>query len=133
TIPSKALRSAVRDLARFNNTPLLRNLSQDRTVSYPELLQWADSVASKQVRMRNKFYLRNRIPVVRGRAEFVDPHRLRIHYPDGAVEETSAERFVIATGSRPYRPGNIDFAHPRIYDSDTILSMQHTPAKLLIY
>src|SRR5690606_33228401 len=133
TIPSKALRSAVRDLARFNNTPLLRNLSQDRAASYPELLNWANSVAAKQVRMRNKFYLRNRIPVLRGRAEFIDPHRLRVIHPDGAVEETRARRFVIATGSRPYRPANIDFSHPRIYDSDTILSMRHTPNKLLIY
>ncbi|WP_163003917.1 FAD-dependent oxidoreductase, partial [Pseudomonas viridiflava] len=35
--------------------------------------------------------------------------------------------------SRPYRPADIDFHHPRIYDSDTILSLNHTPRKLIVY
>ena len=30
---------------------------------------------------------------------------------------------VIATGSRPYRPPDVDFTHPRIFDSDTILDL----------
>ena len=40
---------------------------------------------------------------------------------------------MIATGSRPYRPADVDFNHPRVYDSDTILQLQHTPRKILIY
>ena len=40
---------------------------------------------------------------------------------------------MIATGSRPYRPADIDFAHPTVFDSDTILAMPHTPRRLLIY
>lgn len=133
TIPSKALRAAVRDLTRFHNNPLLRNLATDRAISYPELLKWAGSVIDKQVRMRQKFYLRNRIEVLHGRAEFIDRHHLRMLHVDGAVEQTSAERFIIATGSRPYRPEDIDFTHPRIYDSDSILNLSYTPGKLLIY
>lgn len=133
TIPSKALRAAVRDLARFSNTPLLRDLSQDRPVSYPDLLNWARTVANKQVRMRNNFYLRNRIPVLRGQAEFIAPHQVRVHYPGHSHEVISARNIIIATGSRPYRPADVDFDHPRIYDSDTILSMRNTPTKVLIY
>ncbi len=33
----------------------------------------------------------------------------------------TADHFVIATGSRPYHPPELDFTHPRIRDSDTIL------------
>ena len=40
---------------------------------------------------------------------------------------------MIATGSRPYRPVDIDFNHPRVYDSDTILSMEHTPRRIAVY
>jgi len=133
TIPSKALRAAVRDLARFSSTPLLRDLSRDRPVSYPELLNWAGSVIGKQVRMRNNFYLRNRVPVLKGRAELIGPQRVRVHYPGRASEELRARHIILATGSRPYRPADVDFDHPRIYDSDTILDMRHTPSKLLIY
>ena len=40
---------------------------------------------------------------------------------------------VIATGSRPYTPSDIDFSHPRIYNSDTILELDHDPQSIIIY
>lgn len=49
------------------------------------------------------------------------------------MERVSAKQFVIATGSRPYHPSDIDFSHPRIYDSDTILSLEHDPQSVFIY
>ena len=44
-----------------------------------------------------------------------------------------AKNIVIATGSRPYRPSAIDFDHPRIFDSDTILTLDRTPKSITIY
>src|SRR5690606_27073878 len=38
-----------------------------------------------------------------------------------------------ATGSRPYRPEDVDFSHPRIFDSDTILGLTQTPRSMIIY
>ena len=52
---------------------------------------------------------------------------------NGVVETLMAKQIIIATGSRPYRPADIDFTHSRIYDSDTILSLGHTPRKLIVY
>src|SRR5690606_19306576 len=52
---------------------------------------------------------------------------------DGARETITATNIVIATGSSPYHPADVDFNHPRIYDSDTILDMQHTPRHIIIY
>jgi NAD(P) transhydrogenase len=40
---------------------------------------------------------------------------------------------VIATGSRPYHPDDVDFSHPRVYDSDSILSLEHSPRQIIIY
>ena len=51
----------------------------------------------------------------------------------GAIERIIAKEIIIATGSRPYRPNDVDFNHPRIYDSDTILQLNHTPRRLIIY
>ena len=39
----------------------------------------------------------------------------------GAAQRLSARHFVIATGSRPYHPPDVDFSHPRVHDSDSIL------------
>ncbi|MCB1616241.1 MAG: Si-specific NAD(P)(+) transhydrogenase, partial [Pseudomonadales bacterium] len=52
---------------------------------------------------------------------------------DGSSERVSGKRIIIATGSSPWRPQDIDFSHERIYDSDTILQMKHTPKKIIIY
>jgi NAD(P) transhydrogenase len=40
---------------------------------------------------------------------------------------------VIATGSRPYRPDALDFTHPRILDSDSVLALRSTPSSMTIY
>src|SRR5262249_9699450 len=45
----------------------------------------------------------------------------------------TADHVVLATGGRPYRPSNVDFTHPRIFDSDTILSLSSTPMSVTIY
>ncbi len=132
TIPSKALRHTVRQVMRFNRNPIFRDLGDPRTVTFPRLLSAADDVIKKQVALRSKFYQRNRIEVIAGVARFHDAHTLMVTR-EGRERRVTAEKVVIATGSRPYRPDNIDFNHPRVYDSDTILGMQHTPRKILIY
>ncbi|GAL07843.1 soluble pyridine nucleotide transhydrogenase [Photobacterium aphoticum] len=53
--------------------------------------------------------------------------------PDNSLEHYSADRFIIATGSRPYQPDNVDFSHTRIYNSDSILQLKHDPRHIIIY
>jgi NAD(P) transhydrogenase len=40
---------------------------------------------------------------------------------------------VIATGSRPYHPPGLDFSHPRVCDSDSILRCTQSPFSVTIY
>ena len=133
TIPSKALRSAVANVMRYNQNPILRALGKPARVKYQDLLKNTAHVVHKQVMMRQKFYTRNRITLHSGEARFVDPHTVSILLSDGARETVTAEKIILAVGSRPYRPKEIDFDHLRVYDSDTILAMSHTPRKLIIY
>jgi len=133
TIPSKALRHAVKDLMRYNSNPMFRDIGEPRRLSFQSLLQSADSIISKQVTMRSRYYSKNRITLLFGKASFVDANTINIAKSDGTIETVSANKIVLATGSRPYRPPEIDFSHPRVFDSDTILSMPHTPRRLLIY
>ncbi len=44
-----------------------------------------------------------------------------------------AEKFMIAVGSRPYHPPDIDFTHPRVRDSDSILTPGTDPRSVTIY
>ncbi|HBS14664.1 MAG TPA: NAD(P)(+) transhydrogenase, partial [Alcanivorax sp.] len=52
---------------------------------------------------------------------------VRVDDQAGRQWSLRTRNILIATGSRPYRPADVDFDHPRIYDSDTILEMKHTP------
>lgn len=133
TIPSKALRYAVSQYVECKTDAYKRTGHDELHASFPALLKRADSVIDRQVTMRHSFYDRNGVDVLFGHARFVDSHRVEISERDGGRVVVAADSFIIATGSRPYRPDNIDFTHPRIFDSDTILNLGFTPRSITIY
>lgn len=133
TIPSKALRQSVSRLTEYNSSPLFRGHDKAKRLTCAEILNHASSVISKQVQLRGGFYARNQVDLVTGEASFIDRNNIQIVKRDGSIEKLNAEKIVIATGSRPYQPDDINFNHPRIYDSDTILSLKHEPRSIIIY
>ena len=133
TIPSKALRHSVKQIIEFNTNPMFRDIGEPRWFSYPKVLKRAEKVIANQVMMRTGFYARNRIDVYFGHARFEDANSIRITNTQSGDDLLRAKNVVIATGSRPYKPEDIDFTHPRIYNSDTILELEYTPRTLLIY
>lgn len=132
TIPSKALRHSVSRLIEFNANPLFSRQNTPLHLTFNEILDHAQSVIRRQIKLRGSFYERNGVPVIQGNASFVDANTMRIEKADGSTDMLTAKQFVIATGSRPYRPPNIDFSHPRVYDSDTVLSLKHDPRSIII-
>lgn len=133
TIPSKALRHSVRQIIRFNTDTMFREIGEPRNFSFPRVLKRAERVIHKQVNLRTGFYAKNRIKLYFGEACFLDSHTIEVKKHEGVTETLQTSDIVIATGSSPYHPADVDFSHPRIYDSDTILSMEHTPRKIIIY
>lgn len=133
TIPSKALRHSVRQIMQFNTNPMFRQIGEPRWFSFPDVLKSAEQVITKQVASRTSYYARNRVDTFFGKASFEDEVTLNVIGAGGEVETLIAKEIVIATGSRPYHPADVDFSHARIYDSDSILSLNYTPRKLIIY
>ncbi len=133
TIPSKALRHSVQTVLEFRRNPLFATVSERLHLTFPQLLRAAEGVIRKQVAMRRDFYLRNHVAVVHGVARFVDEGTIEVDAGEGVRRKIHGRHFVIATGSRPYRPHDVDFTHPRIRDSDTILKLDHTPDTITIY
>ncbi len=129
TIPSKALRGAILNLTETLNSPWIKLHGGEIKVSVAELCRSAQSVIESQVALRHKFYVRNDVEVIHGTARFVDGHTLEV----GDRQRVHADHVVIATGSRPYRPADIDFNHPRVFDSDTILSLVTRPQTMTIF
>ena len=133
TIPSKALRHAVSRIIEFNNNPLFCHNNTSLHSTFSNILGHAKSVTDKQTRLRQGFYDRNQCSLIFGTARFTDKYTIAVMQSDGTEEVYSADRFVIATGSRPYQPADVDFTHQRIYDSDSILSLKHDPRHIIIY
>ena len=134
TIPSKALRHTISQLAEFRANPLFQPLlMNDEPIPLSAMLRSADSVVRRQVGLRHSFYERTRVRMLHGVARFVDPHTLEVAVAGGGVERIATRGVVIATGSRPYRPADVDFSHFRICDSDTVLRLKETPSSITIY
>jgi NAD(P) transhydrogenase len=133
TIPSKALRHLVRQVIRTQRNPLLRGILNPREVRWQDLIARTREVIDSQVQVRTDFYIRNRVTVFGGRGELLGNNEVKVEDREGRLHLLKTRNVVIATGSRPYHPEDVDFEHPRVYDSDTILTMDHTPRHIIIY
>jgi NAD(P) transhydrogenase len=133
TIPSKALRHAVKILHDLRRNPLLREFRDASQLTYPQLLASATKVVEAQVASRRRFYERNRVPVFFGEAKFVDANTLEVQPATGKAARLAGKNIVIAAGSRPYHPPEVDFTHERVRDSDSILRYGEHPFSVTIY
>jgi NAD(P) transhydrogenase len=133
TIPSKALRFAVQQVTSMLQARLVDPAAQSVARSFPKLRKSAASVIDQQVRMRESFYNRNDVPVYSGHARLTDRNTVEVEDKLGGKQTIKAAAVVIATGSRPWRPDDVDFDHHRIHDSDTILDLPETPRSISIY
>ena len=78
TIPSKALRHAVKQIITFNTNAMFRDIGEPRWFSFPSVLKNAEKVINKQVKLRTQFYARNKIDLYKGNAYFLDAKRVEI-------------------------------------------------------
>jgi len=124
TIPSKALRQIIQ------RKP---NWFEFQNADYQTLLRHSQTVIEAQVKLHRGFCESNDVEIIAGYAMFVDPHTVEVLESSGNKKRYTADNFFLATGSRPYRPDNVDFDNPRICDSDTILKLGSTPKSLTIY
>ncbi len=129
TIPSNELRQSVKHVMQFSIYPLLREFATLRKPTFQQIMEHAARVIDDQVYLRAAYYEKNGIDVLHGIASFVDQNSIRLGSKGPVLK---ADNFIIATGSRPYRPDNVDFTHPRIFDSDTILQLAHSPRKVTV-
>ncbi|PID60789.1 MAG: Si-specific NAD(P)(+) transhydrogenase [Ignavibacteriae bacterium] len=124
TIPSKALRHA---------SQIISDTNSYGDTTYKEILESIQPIISKQYQLRKSFYNRNNVDILDGKASFIDEHTIEIENKAKITKEFKADFFIIATGSRPYHPEDIDFNHPRILDSDSILHLNDNPRTISIY
>jgi NAD(P) transhydrogenase len=133
TIPSKTLRETVLNLSGWRERGFYgRGYRVKQDIGAADLLKRLHITLDHEVEILEHQFARNGVETARGNARFLDPHRIEIQREDGVVEVCTAERFVIAVGTRTYRPANIAFDGKAILDSDEILGLERIPRQLAV-
>lgn len=132
TIPSKTLREAALALDRMKRNASAFNFSLRDGIEVAALMERLDQVLIAHDRFIGDQMRRNAIDVIHGRAKLVGPREVEVLAINGDKTRYGAETIVIATGSRPRMPDDMDVDHENILDSDSILSMIYLPRSITV-
>jgi len=133
TIPSKTLREAVLYLTGLNQRELYgQSYRVKDEITVTDLSARTSHVVAREIDVIRNQLARNHVTMVVGTGQFVDPHTLLVINEAGQHQEISAEKIVIAVGTRPARPGTVDFDGATIVDSDQILGLDKVPSSMVV-
>ncbi|MEK9661113.1 MAG: FAD-dependent oxidoreductase, partial [Alphaproteobacteria bacterium] len=122
TIPSKTLRETVLNLTGWRERGFYGTTA--------DLMMRLHKTLDPEVDVLEHQFARNGVETLRGAARFVDAHTIEVTDEEGAERPVSGERFLIAVGTRPFRPPHVPFDGEHIFDSDDILEIPRLPRSM---
>ncbi|HYQ16102.1 MAG TPA: Si-specific NAD(P)(+) transhydrogenase [Polyangiaceae bacterium] len=132
TLPSKTLRETALYLSGHRARALYGvAVELDAQATVPHLMSRKNAIASAEARSFRQNFERHHITYLHGRGQFVDEHTIQITSSTD-TRRIHGDYVLIATGSKPHRPADIDFADDFIHDSDEVLNINTLPASLVI-
>ena len=132
TIPSKALREAAMHLSGRNQRGLFgESYRVRRDITIGDLIAVSRQVINHELEVIRDAFERNGVDLVWGHARFENPNLVQVTRAD-ASERISADKFVIAVGTKPARPSNIPFDSQCVFCSDDLLTLQKLPKNLIV-
>jgi NAD(P) transhydrogenase len=133
TIPSKALRESALLCSALGRRPLPGvAFDIDRNLSVPRFMAQRLLIEQQQHHRIESSMDRRAVDVFHGHGRLVDPHTVEVTHGDGTTTTLRGRHILIATGSRPMRPGHIPFDAPVVVDADGVLELEHLPDTMLI-
>ena len=132
TIPSKSLREAVLYLTGLSQRDLYgQSYRVKDDITMNDLTRRTHHVVAREIEVVRDQLARNRVALHQGTAQFIDEHTVAVR--TGAGERRlSAEKVIIASGTRPARPPSVAFDDVHVFDSDGILGLGEVPRSLVV-
>ncbi len=133
TIPSKTLRETVLNLTGWRERGFYGSsyrVKQDLTAA--DLRARLHITLNHEVDVLEHQFSRNKVDTVRGEARFVDSQMIEVEGDAGEILKYSADKFVIAVGTNPFRPGYVPFDGKFVLDSDEILDLGEIPRSIAV-
>jgi NAD(P) transhydrogenase len=134
TIPSKTLREAVLDELASRPLDVVDPINPEKASreAFELLLARTARVTGAEATLVREQFRRNGVGLLFGDGAVVDDHTISVT-GDGLVQTFTAERIILAVGTHPARPRDVEFDDETIIDSDGILRMQpHLPKSMTI-
>ncbi len=129
-IPSKALLHAAKVIEDANAMSSHGIVFGAPRIDKDALRNWKDGIVAKLTGGLDGLARKRKVRVIRGEAEFVDSHHLRIETEEGP-RLVRFDQCIIAAGSEPLMlPGLPD--DPRIMDSTAALELGELPDRMLV-
>lgn len=133
TLPSKTLRETAVYLSGHRSRALYGlALQLEEHVTLQTLMARKRAIAIAESRRIRENLARHDVPLIHGHGRLLDAHTVEVSHDDGTKTLLSTDFTLIATGSVPRRPREIDFASPRVHDSDEILTIDALPTSLIV-
>jgi NAD(P) transhydrogenase len=133
TIPSKSLRETAGLFLKLRaSAEKLADLPAPETIRVSALTRRVAEVVRGHVAALDRRLRRAGVRSVHGRASFLGPRSLKIDFVDGAATTVEAGLIVLAVGSRPRTPPDLEVDHEHVFDSDSFLSMEWLPRSLVV-
>ena len=132
TLPSKTLRETALYLSGYHARELYGvavELNPQATLQH--LMSRKQAIAAAESLSFRKNFERHHVEYTRGRGRFVDSHTVSITSATGERRVTG-DFVLIATGSKPFRPADMNFDDPWIHDSDEILTIDTLPTSMIV-
>ena len=133
TIPSKTLREAILYLTGLDQREIYGQsyrLKDDITVA--DLTARTRHVVTRESDVVRNQLARNRVTIIPGTASFAGPHDIEIDDGAGRTRKATADKIVVATGTKPARPASVAFDDKTIIDSDGIIHLERVPRSMVV-
>jgi len=132
TIPSKALREAILQLAgRKTAAPTTEDFHAARSATFTGLKHATQSVIGHEIDTVRSHLVRNGIDIMHGQARFVGPKKVAVEGPRG-TREIEANNFLIAVGTFPAKPDSVPFDGENIVTSDELFKLSYLPHTMIV-
>jgi NAD(P) transhydrogenase len=133
TIPSKTLREAVLYLTGLDQREMYgQSYRVKDNITIADLAARTRHVVGKEIDVVRSQLSRNRVAILSGTAHFAGPNAIEVIDGDGRVRAVSAEKVVIATGTKPARPASVAFDDRTVMDSDGIINLERVPRSMVV-
>ncbi|MBY6057475.1 Si-specific NAD(P)(+) transhydrogenase [Leisingera daeponensis] len=133
TIPSKTLRETVLNLSGWRERSFYgRSYRVKDQIEANDLKARLHMTLDYEVDVLEHQFNRNHVDTLLGLAKFIGPNEVEVATEAGETTRLTAEKFLISTGTRTYRPDYVPFNGRTVVDGDEFLEMAEIPRSLTV-